>query len=177
MIPQFSDQNNLIFNRKNFNLGLIILVIGLTKKIIFADTLGLFVDQTHNNLENLNFAYSWLLSLSFTFQFYFDFSGYVDMAIGSALMFNISLPQNFNSPLKSTSIINFWQRWHMILTSFLTNYLYTPWVKSLKRNYFHKINAYFVYSFYFSWFLAWSILELYFFWNVSWNRTYNKSCL
>jgi len=138
MIPQFSDQNNLIFNRKNFNLGLIILVIGLTKKIIFADTLGLFVDQTHNNLENLNFAYSWLLSLSFTFQFYFDFSGYVDMAIGSALMFNISLPQNFNSPLKSTSIINFWQRWHMTLTSFLTNYLYTPWVKSLKEITFIK---------------------------------------
>ena len=138
MIPQFNDENNLNFNRKNFNLGLIILVIGLTKKIIFADTLGLFVDQTHNNLENLNFGYSWLLSLSFTFQFYFDFSGYVDMAIGSALMFNIRLPQNFNSPLKSTSIINFWQRWHITLTSFLTNYLYTPWVKSLKEITFIK---------------------------------------
>ena len=60
------------------------------------------------------------------------------MAIGSTLMFNILLPQNFNSPLKSTSIINFWQRWHMTLTSFLTNYLYTPWVKSLKEITFIK---------------------------------------
>ena len=66
-----------------------------------------FVDMGHQNLGELSFLSSWILSLSFTFEFYFDFSGYVDMATGSALMLNIVLPQNFNSPLKATSVIDF----------------------------------------------------------------------
>ena len=69
---------------------------------------------------------------------YFDFSGYVDMATGTALLFNIKLPQNFNSPFKANNIINFWQRWHMTLTSFLTNYIYYPWMRSYKEISFTK---------------------------------------
>ena len=79
-----------------------------------------------------------MASLFFTFQIYFDFSGYIDMATGIALLFNIRLPQNFNSPYKALGIINFWQRWHITLTNFLTNYIYYPWVKSLKNLTFFK---------------------------------------
>jgi alginate O-acetyltransferase complex protein AlgI len=133
MMPQFNNENNLVFNRRNFVIGFIILLIGLIKKIYFAETLSGFVDLGYNNISDLDVLSSWLISLSFTFQFYFDFSGYVDMATGSALMLNIVLPQNFNSPLKSTSIINFWQRWHITLTNFLNNFIYNPWLISLKN--------------------------------------------
>lgn len=133
MMPQFNNESNWIFNKRNFIIGLIILFIGLVKKVYFAGTLSEFVDMGHQNLDELSFLSSWILSLSFTFEFYFDFSGYVDMATGSALMLNIVLPQNFNSPLKATSVIDFWQRWHMTLTYFLTTFIYYPLLKSLKQ--------------------------------------------
>jgi D-alanyl-lipoteichoic acid acyltransferase DltB (MBOAT superfamily) len=91
------------------------------------------VDSGFSNHQNLEFFGSWLTSLCFTFQIYFDFSGYIDMATGIALLFNIRLPLNFNSPYKATSIISFWQKWHITLANFLTNYIYFPWVKSLKK--------------------------------------------
>ena len=140
MMPQFNNKKNYIFNSTNFNIGLIILFIGLIKKIYFADTLGEFVDKGYDNIDQLNLVSSWLVSLSFTFQFYFDFTGYVDMATGSALMLNIVLPQNFNSPLKSLSIINFWQRWHITLTQFLNNFIYNPILRSLNNiNFFNSM--------------------------------------
>jgi len=140
MIPQFNDKKNYIFNSTNFNIGLIVLLIGLIKKIYFADTLGEFVDNGYNNINQLNLISSWLVSLSFTFQFYFDFTGYVDMATGSALMLNIVLPQNFNSPFKSLSVIDFWQRWHITLTQFLNNFIYNPILRSLKNiNFFNSM--------------------------------------
>lgn len=133
MMPQFNNEENLIFNKRNFTIGLIVLLIGLIKKVYFAGTLSEFVDLGYKNINELSILSSWLLSLSFTFQFYFDFSGYVDMATGSALMMNIVLPQNFNSPFKATSIIDFWQRWHITLTKFLTNFIYNPLIRSLKN--------------------------------------------
>jgi len=140
MIPQFNNKKNYIFNSTNFNIGLIVLFIGLVKKIYFADTLGEFVDNGYNNINQLNLISSWLVSLSFTFQFYFDFTGYVDIATGSALMLNIVLPQNFNSPFKSLSIIDFWQRWHITLTQFLNNFIYNPILRSLKNiNFFNSM--------------------------------------
>ena len=145
MMPQFNNNANYLFNKKNFMIGLIILLIGLVKKIYFAGTLSEFVDLGHENINDLNFISSWLLSLCFTFQFYFDFSGYVDMATGSALMFNIVLPQNFNSPFKAISIIDFWQRWHITLSNFLTNYIYYPLLRSLKNiNFFNSMVITFV---------------------------------
>jgi alginate O-acetyltransferase complex protein AlgI len=138
MTPQFDNSDNCIFNRKNFIIGLIVLLIGLIKKVYFADTLSEFVDAGYENIDELNFLSSWILSFSFTFQFYFDFSGYVDMATGSALMFNIFLPQNFNSPFKALSIIDFWQRWHITLTQFLNNFLYNPLLRSFKNINFLK---------------------------------------
>ena len=133
MMSQFCDGNNRNFNLKNFNLGLIVILIGLFKKILIADNLAILVEYGFSNPENLSFYESWLTSLCFTFQIYFDFSGYIDIATGVSLLFNIRLPQNFNSPYKSTSIINFWQRWHITLSHFLTNYIYFPWAKSLKN--------------------------------------------
>ena len=145
MMPQFSNENNKWFNKRNFIIGLIVLFIGLIKKIYFAGTLSEFVDVGHENINELGFLSSWLLSLCFTFQIYFDFSGYVDMATGSALMLNIVLPQNFNSPYKATSIIDFWQRWHITLSNFLTNYIYFPLLKSLRNiNFFNSMIITFV---------------------------------
>ena len=139
MMSQFDNPNNRSINRKNLNLGLVIILIGLFKKIILADNLAIFVENGFSVSQNLQFFAGWLTSLSFTFQIYFDFSGYVDMATGIALLFNIRLPINFNSPYKATSIINFWQKWHITLGNFLTNYIYFPWVKSLKKVNFLKI--------------------------------------
>ena len=145
MMPQFSNENNKWFNKRNFIIGLIVLFIGLIKKIYFAGTLSEFVDVGHENINELGFLSSWLLSLCFTFQIYFDFSGYVDMATGSALMLNIVLPQNFNSPYKATSIIDFWQRWHITLSNFLTNYIYFPLLRSLRNiNFFNSMIITFV---------------------------------
>lgn len=138
IISQYRSKNFGQFNLLNFNTGLIIFFIGFFKKIYFADTLGHVVDVNMLNLENLGLFDAWITSISYSFQFYFDFTAYVDMATGSALMLNIILPQNFNSPFKAKNIINFWQRWHMTLTSFLTNYLYTPWLMSLKNLNFFK---------------------------------------
>ena len=132
MMPQFIDEKNRFINRKNLTLGLILILIGLFKKIVLADHLAILVDSGFENYQNLEFFGSWLTSLCFTFQIYFDFSGYLDIATGVALLFNIRLPQNFDSPYKATSIINFWQRWHITLTNFCMNYIYFPWIKSLK---------------------------------------------
>ena len=77
-------------------------------------------------METLNIIEAWMTSISYTLQLYFDFSGYCDMAMGIALMFNIVLPLNFNSPYKSTNIQEFWKKWHMTLGRFMTNYLYIP---------------------------------------------------
>ena len=140
MMPQFNSGDNVFFSKRNFIIGLIILSVGLVKKVYFADTLSQFVDIGHENVSELSLLSSWLISLCFTFQFYFDFSGYVDMATGSAMMMNIVLPQNFNSPLKATSVIDFWQRWHITLSNFLTNFIYYPLLRSLKKiSFFNSI--------------------------------------
>lgn len=137
MAPQF---NKLItFNTQIFNTGMLIFFVGFLKKIMIADNLGFYVDASISNIEELNFYSSWLLSLSFSFQFYFDFTGYVDMAIGTALMLGIHLPQNFNSPFKATSIIDFWHRWHITLSNFLNNYVLNPLVRSLEKITFFKL--------------------------------------
>ncbi len=99
--------------------------IGLFKKTAIADTLAVISDGGHA-ASILTFTEAWLTSLSYTLQLYFDFSGYTDMAIGAALLFNIRLPINFDSPYKALNIKEFWQRWHMTLSRFLLNYVYVP---------------------------------------------------
>lgn len=138
MIPQFT--RIIKFNLKTFNYGLMIFFIGFIKKIVLADSLGIYVDEGFKNILLLNFFSSWLLSFAFTFQFYFDFSGYVDMAIGASLMMHIYLPKNFNSPFKSRSIIDFWHRWHITLSNFLNNFVLIPLLRSFSQiNHFNSM--------------------------------------
>jgi len=138
MMPQFTSIRNKAKNYRNITLGLFIFSIGLFKKVVIADTFAVWATIGFDTATTLNLLEAWATSLSFTFQIYFDFSGYTDMAIGAALLFNIRLPQNFNSPYKATGIIDFWQRWHMTLTSFVTYYIYTPMLTSFRRLTFTK---------------------------------------
>ena len=126
MMPQFTKLSNLVRNYKNIFMGVVIFIIGLFKKIVVADTYAKYATMGFDQLEVLDFWGGWFTSLSYTIQIYFDFSGYCDMAIGSALMFNICLPINFNSPYKALNIKDFWRRWHITLSRFLRDYLYIP---------------------------------------------------
>jgi D-alanyl-lipoteichoic acid acyltransferase DltB (MBOAT superfamily) len=126
MMPQFAKRSNLVKNYKNIARGLFIFSIGLFKKVVIADTFSIWATNGFDKAEHLNMIEGWATSLSYTFQLYFDFSGYTDMAIGAALLFNIRLPQNFNSPYKAVSIQDFWRRWHITLSNFLRDYIYIP---------------------------------------------------
>ena len=126
MMPQFERLRNKVLNWKNLYLGLTLFFLGLFKKVILADTFSAWASAGFDTTQPLTLIPAWLTSLSYTFQLYFDFSGYSDMALGIGWMFNISLPINFNSPYKATGMIDFWKRWHITLTNFVTTYLYTP---------------------------------------------------
>tara|TARA_B100000787_G_C16187101_1_gene295311 strand:- start:131 stop:1492 length:1362 start_codon:yes stop_codon:yes gene_type:complete len=131
-------QNRKI-NYSNIYKGLTFISIGLFKKIVIADNLFYLSDYGFSNLDNITIIDSWIASTAFSLQFYFDFSGYADIAIGSALLFNIRLPINFNSPFKSISVIDFWKRWHITLSNFITNYMYFPLIKYFENKYFYNI--------------------------------------
>lgn len=126
LIPQFRDREKKKVSYENLSLGIFIFSCGLVKKVLIADTFGKAASWGFSNIELLSSMDALLVSLCYTFQLYFDFSGYSDMAIGISRMMNIELPQNFNSPYKATSIIDFWDRWHMSLTRFLREYVYFP---------------------------------------------------
>ena len=126
MMPQFAKTRNKVKNYKNIAMGMFIFSIGLFKKVVIADTFAVWATEGFDVATTLNFLEAWATSLSYTFQLYFDFSGYTDMAIGAALLFNIKLPINFNSPYKATNIQDFWRRWHITLSRFLKDYLYIP---------------------------------------------------
>lgn len=126
MMPQFASKWNLVKNYKNIATGLFIFSIGLFKKVIIADTFADWATLGFDDAPTLNFFEAWATSLSYSFQLYFDFSGYTDMAIGAALLFNIKLPINFNSPYKALDIQDFWRRWHITLSRFLRDYIYIP---------------------------------------------------
>ena len=126
MMPQFTSKWNLVKKYKNIATGIFIFTIGLFKKVVIADTFAVWATNGFDKTETLNMLEGWVTSLSYTFQLYFDFSGYTDMAIGIALLFNIKLPINFNSPYKATSIQDFWRRWHITLSRFLRDYIYIP---------------------------------------------------
>jgi len=126
MMPQFAQKKNKMINYANISLGVFIFSIGLFKKVVIADTFATWATAGFDSTATLNFFEGWITSLSYTFQLYFDFSGYTDMAIGLALLFNIRLPINFNSPYKALSIQDFWRRWHITLSRFLRDYIYIP---------------------------------------------------
>lgn len=126
MMPQFDSIKTKVINYRNISAGLFLFSIGLFKKTVMADTFAIWADTGFDHAMILTFTEAWITSLSYTFQLYFDFSGYTDMALGTALIFNIKLPFNFNSPYKATNIQDFWRRWHMTLSRFLKDYIYIP---------------------------------------------------
>ncbi len=126
MMPQFSTEKAKKIHLENIALGLFLFSLGLFKKVAIADSLSNWVAAGFDRAETLSLFDGWLTSFSYTLQLYFDFSGYTDMALGGALLFNIKLPQNFNSPYKADSIQEFWKRWHMTLSRFLKDYIYIP---------------------------------------------------
>jgi D-alanyl-lipoteichoic acid acyltransferase DltB (MBOAT superfamily) len=121
-------------------MGIFIFSMGLFKKVVIADTFSLWATAGFDSGQSLNIFEAWVTSLSYTFQIYFDFSGYTDMAIGIGLLFNINLPINFNSPYKAKNIQDFWRRWHITLSRFLRDYIYIPLGGSRDRDYRTYIN-------------------------------------
>ena len=127
MMPQFVNPVTHIFSTGRLTLGLLIFAVGLFKKVVLADGVAAFVGPVFDvHHASLTMAEAWVGVLAYTFQLYFDFSGYCDMAYGLSYMFGVVLPVNFNSPYKARSIIDFWRRWHITLSSFLKDYLYVP---------------------------------------------------
>jgi len=124
MMPQFDKKRSKVWDWNNASRGIFVFCIGLFKKVVIADSFSGYANDGFATAST--FVDSWIASLSYTFQLYFDFSGYTDMAIGAALLFNIRLPQNFNSPYKALNIQDFWRRWHMTLSRFLRDYIYIP---------------------------------------------------
>ena len=131
LVPQLMDENRRRFSWESLARGIYIFCIGLAKKVLIADNLSFAVNAgfgwaAAGQWELFNSSAAVLTMLSYTLQMYFDFSGYSDMAIGIGKMFNIDLPQNFNSPYKAITIVDHWKRWHLTLTRFLTKYVYIP---------------------------------------------------
>lgn len=124
--PQLLDTNTFRLRLDNLSSGLTLFIIGLSKKTLLADPLADVVNIGFSHPGDFRMFVSWLYAVAYSLQLYFDFSGYSDMAIGLAYMFGIRFPVNFDSPYKSTNIIDFWQRWHITLTRYLNLLLYNP---------------------------------------------------
>jgi alginate O-acetyltransferase complex protein AlgI len=135
MMPQFR-QADYRLNRENLAIGFALLAVGLCKKVILADGIANFVTPIYADAAAgvpISFLYAWAGAIGFTLQMYFDFSGYSEMALGLARMVGIKLPMNFNSPLKALSVVDYWSRWHITLTRFLTSGIYNPIALRLAR--------------------------------------------
>jgi alginate O-acetyltransferase complex protein AlgI len=126
MMPQFQDARTYRVNWDDVAVGLTIFVIGLFKKTVIADGVAPYVTPLFSAHGQPDFLAAWGGALAYTFQLYFDFSGYSDMAIGLSRVFGVKLPLNFDSPYKAVNIIDFWRRWHITLSRFLRDYLYVP---------------------------------------------------
>ena len=129
VIDQFESPDTYRLQETHLAIGTFIFSVGLFKKAVFADRVAVYASPVFEAAAqglSLSFFEAWVGALAYTFQLYFDFSGYTDMAIGAAYIIGIQLPINFNSPYKATSISDFWRRWHITLSNFLRDYLYIP---------------------------------------------------
>lgn len=143
MLPQFAKKETYDIKPQNIAIGLTVFFIGLFKKVVIADNMAIYATPVFEAVEKgymLTFFEAWEGVLSYTFQIYFDFSGYSDMAIGLGYLFGIHIPLNFHSPYKATNIIDFWRRWHITLSRFLLNYLYIPSGGNRKGNFRRHVN-------------------------------------
>jgi D-alanyl-lipoteichoic acid acyltransferase DltB (MBOAT superfamily) len=129
MMPQFKNAHTYRPNLESFAVGVTFFTIGLFKKVVLADEFALFANPLFDDAalgREPKLLGAWVGATAYALQLYFDFSGYCDMAIGLSRMFNIKLPLNFDSPYRSSSMIDFWRRWHITLSRFLRDYLYVP---------------------------------------------------
>ncbi len=143
VLPQFAEKKIFRPNYEHLAVGLTIFFFGLFKKAVLADGIAVYASPVFKNAqagEILTFFEAWGGALSYTFQLYFDFSGYSDMAVGLGRIFGICLPMNFNSPYKSENITEFWRRWHITLSRFLKNYLYIPLGGNRKGMFMRYVN-------------------------------------
>lgn len=144
IIPQFSDEERHKINYQNISEGIVLFSFGLFKKVAVADKLSPFVAEIFAKSGNLLMVEAWAGVLAYAFQLYFDFSSYSEMAVGIGKMFNFDFPRNFDSPYQSSSIIDFWKRWHITLGNWIKNYLYIPLGgnrKGTRRKYFNLFAA------------------------------------
>ena len=145
MIPQFEDTAKRSFNAASFSRGIYLFVLGLAKKVLLADTFALMANYGFAQTYSLDTVSTIVTVLAYTFELYFDFSGYSDMAIGLGRMFNIELPVNFNAPYRACSIKEFWQRWHITLSRFFVTYVYIPLGGSRKGRARMLINTFIIF--------------------------------
>ena len=180
VVPQFENEKNLKLNYDNIAKGLFLFAIGCGKKIMLADPLttnaqAFFADIT----EQLPLIESWYHSIEYTISYYFDLSGYADMAIGLGLMFNIMIPHNFDSPYKARNFQDYWRRWHITLSRFLGAYIFrSVYRKGNKwRNYYIATMITFVVSGFWhgaGWtFVAWGIVNGVFVCTAAWMKRKN----
>ncbi|MGG1947195.1 MBOAT family O-acyltransferase [Trinickia sp. NRRL B-1857] len=132
-MTQFAQGETYRLRAENISIGASVFTIGLAKKLLLADPIAPYADAGFAAPGALGALPAWGTALAYALQLYFDFSGYSDMAVGLAKMFGVRFPLNFNSPFKAASIIDFWQRWHMTLTRYLTAYLYYPLSMRINR--------------------------------------------
>ena len=140
--PQFNRGSTFRLMADNMAPGLMIFAIGLFKKVILADTCRAYVGPIFDVHFLPSFFDAWGASLAFAVQVYFDFSGYSDMAIGLARMFNVRFPENFDSPYRATNMIDYWRRWHITLSFFLRDYVYIPLGGNRKGELRQQINLF-----------------------------------
>ena len=126
VMPQFADPATYRLHAGNMAVGFTLFSVGLCKKVLLADSIVTWVDYGNAHLPRIDFVTAWSVAVAYSMQLYFDFSGYSDMAIGLGILFAVRMPLNFNSPFKALSIIEFWQRWHITLTRYVTLLVYNP---------------------------------------------------
>jgi alginate O-acetyltransferase complex protein AlgI len=124
LLPQL--KNKYEFNYHNIRIGMLLFTWGLFKKVVIADRLGMYVDVVYDDVHAFSGFPLLLATYAYAFQIYMDFSGYTDMALGSARLFNINLTQNFNSPYLAISIADFWRRWHISFSRWILDYIFKP---------------------------------------------------
>ena len=124
VVPQYNSLSKGLPNTANISRGVFLFSLGCAKKLLMADPLSLWAQKAFDHAQELTFTESWFASISYTLSYYFDLSGYADMAIGSAVMFGIVIPINFNSPYKARNFAEYWRRWHISLSKFLGDYIF-----------------------------------------------------
>jgi len=133
IMPQFAERQTYRLSGENMAVGCSMFILGLFKKSAIADQIGDYVPLAFDHAHSVDLVAAWTGVLAYAVQLYFDFSGYSDMAIGLARMFGVRFPINFNSPYQADNIVDYWQRWHMTLTRWLTSYIYQPIVQRIMR--------------------------------------------